>query len=158
LSNFKLAGDFPNRSGFMMRKQKSRNQYGALPVSMRDGNLYVMLVTSRETRRWIIPKGWPEKRLAPHALAAREAYEEAGLVGRIEKRPIGRYRYDKRLKSDKMVPCVVDVYLLNVENELDDWPEKAERERRWMLPTQAAELVSEDDLANLLLTLSATNH
>ena len=125
---------------------------------MRDGNLYVMLVTSRETRRWIIPKGWPEKRLAPHALAAREAYEEAGLVGRIEKRPIGRYRYDKRLKSDKMVPCVVDVYLLNVENELDDWPEKAERERRWMLPTQAAELVSEDDLANLLLTLSATNH
>jgi hypothetical protein len=89
---------------------------------------------------------------------AGKASEEAGLVGQIEKRPIGRYRYDKRLKSDKMVPCVVDVYLLNVENELDDWPEKAERERRWMLPTQAAELVSEDDLANLLLTLSATNH
>ena len=58
-----------------------------------------MLVTSRGTGRWIIPKGWPMKRKAPHAAAAREALEEAGVVGEVQSSPLGSYSYEKRLKK-----------------------------------------------------------
>lgn len=131
-----------------------RRQYAALPFVVRGGRPEVMLITSRETGRWIIPKGWPAKKLAPSDLAAREAYEEAGLVGRTNDRPCGSYRYEKRLKSGKCATCDVDVFLMEVERELPDWPEKGERERRWMSPAQAAMLVTEAGLIELLLTLA----
>jgi len=132
-----------------------RMQYGALPYTIRDGELLVMLITSRDTGRWIIPKGWPEKDATPPQLAAREAYEEAGLVGRVAESPLGQYRYEKRLRSGKSVTCFVDVFPLEVEQELDAWPEKGQRERRWMTSAQAALLVSEAGLVDLLLTLAA---
>ena len=74
----------------MARRRKSKNrgkpdrpgrQFAALPFSPREGETMVMLVTSRETHRWILPKGWAEKRLTGPELAAKEAFEEAGLVG-----------------------------------------------------------------------------
>ena len=139
-------------------KGRPRRQYAALPYTVREGQAEVMLITSRDTRRWIIPKGWPEKKVAPADLAAREAYEEAGLVGRTTQQPCGRYRYEKRLKSGKSATCDVDVYLLQVERELDDWPEKGQRERRWMTPAQAALLVSEAGLIELLLDLANPIH
>src|SRR5690606_26639954 len=122
---------------------KTRTQYAALPFRMTDDGLLVLLITSRETRRWVIPKGWPEKGLLPHELAAREAYEEAGIVGRVAESPVGSFHYDKQLSVKKAVPCVVDVYPLEVEKLLDEWPEKGQRERRWMSPAQAAMLVGE---------------
>ncbi|MBP0574910.1 NUDIX domain-containing protein, partial [Mycobacterium tuberculosis] len=76
----------------------------------------VLLVTSRETRRWIIPKGWPMKGMKDRDAAAREALEEAGLTGRISQRPIGHYRYFKRT-LDAFQPCRVDVYRLDVAGE-----------------------------------------
>ena len=136
------------------QKAKRRTQYGALPYAVRDGLPQVMLITSRDTGRWIIPKGWPEKKVSPPDLAAREAYEEAGLVGRPKQQPVGQYRYEKRLKSGKCATCDVDVFLLQVERELDEWPEKGQRERRWMTPAQAALLVSEAGLVDLLLNLA----
>ncbi|AWK89323.1 NUDIX hydrolase [Azospirillum thermophilum] len=136
-----------------MENAKPRTQYAALPVSMTDGGPRVLLVTSRETRRWIIPKGWPKKGVKPHKLAALEAYEEAGIVGKASKRPLGSFRYDKRLTETTWVPCRVDVFLLKVTRELDDWPEKDQRRRRWLAPTQAARLVSEADLVDILLAL-----
>jgi 8-oxo-dGTP pyrophosphatase MutT (NUDIX family) len=139
----------------IMAKSRTRTQYAALPFRMTDDGLKVLLITSRETRRWVIPKGWPEKDVAPHELAAREAYEEAGIAGRIEPSPAGAFRYDKRLSVKKAVPVVVDVYLLEVERELDDWPEKGQRERRWMSPAQAALLVGESGLIEMLLRLGA---
>lgn len=138
----------------MMRKRKVRTQYAALPFSVRDDNILVMLVTSRETKRWIIPKGWPEKRILPHAVAAREAYEEAGLVGKVEERPFATFRYEKRLKSGRTATCEVETYLFEVERELDEWPEKDERERRWMSPDEAALLVTEDGLIAILRSLT----
>ena len=95
------------------RKTRDSTQFAALPCRiMADGSRQVMLVTSRETRRWVIPKGWPMKGLKPPKVAAREAYEEAGLVGRIiGKRPIGVFYYQKRLPKDRLL-CEVWVFLL----------------------------------------------
>lgn len=137
-----------------MGKPKPRTQYAALPVRVTGDQTEVMLVTSRETRRWVIPKGWPEAGLEPHELAAKEAYEEAGLVGRTADEPFGTYWYDKTLDSGRTVPCRVQAYLLSVERELEDWPERRERERRWVSASQAAMLVDEGGLVDMLLRLA----
>lgn len=129
-------------------------QCAALPFRRRDGELQVLLVTSRETRRWVLPKGWMEKRLAPHALAAKEAFEEAGVVGEVERRTIGRYDYLKRGPRDRVTPCSVRVFPLRVERLLDDWPERRQRQRRWFSPAEAAMAVEEGGLVTLLLELA----
>lgn len=115
----------------------------------------MLLITSRESGRWIIPKGWPERKVKPRDLAAREAYEEAGILGRVGHDPVGTYRYEKRLKSGKATTCEVQVFPFEVERELDEWPEKGQRERRWVTPDQAAQLVTEGGLAELLLTVTS---
>jgi 8-oxo-dGTP pyrophosphatase MutT (NUDIX family) len=132
-------------------------QYAALPFALKNGRPRVMLVTSRGKGRWIIPKGWPEKELAPHDCAAKEAYEEAGIVGRIDETPLGTYRYEKRLRSAGRTTFEVKAYLLEVERQLEDWPEKGQRQTRWMAPGRAARLVSEDGLGQLLLSLDASH-
>jgi 8-oxo-dGTP pyrophosphatase MutT (NUDIX family) len=122
-----------------------------------DGRRLVLLITSRETRRWVIPKGWAEKGVAPHEQAAREAFEEAGLQGEIGVKPIGSYRYLKRLQGGQTVPCRVDVFPLTVDHRLDDWPEKGQREATWLAPADAAALVDEQGLVALLLELAAAD-
>jgi 8-oxo-dGTP pyrophosphatase MutT (NUDIX family) len=133
---------------------KRRLQYGALPykIAGEDG-LRVMLVTSRETKRWIIPKGWPMKDLKPHAAAKREAFEEAGVRGEIGKRPIGTFVYDKRLKSQATVSCKVEVFPLKVSEQAETWPEHAEREGRWFSPDEAAGFVEEEELREIIRRL-----
>jgi 8-oxo-dGTP pyrophosphatase MutT (NUDIX family) len=131
-------------------KGKPRVQYAALPFRRRDGGIEVMLVTSRENRRWILPKGWPIKGRPGHRVAGREALEEAGLVGRVGKRPLGSYLYAKALASGSAVACRVRVYPLEVESQLDDWPEKDERHRRWLGPAEAAALISDPGLRKVL--------
>jgi len=119
-----------------------------------DGETRVMLVTSRETHRWVLPKGWAEKELAPHELAAKEAYEEAGLVGEVSAEAIGSYHYSKRLRSGREIPCDVAVFPLRVERQLKDWPERRERKTRWFTPAQAALEVEEAELVTLLLGIA----
>lgn len=130
-------------------------QYAALPVMTRKGETLVAMVTSRETKRWIIPKGRPEKGMKPHAVAAREAFEEAGLKGETERRPFDAFDSVKRLNSGVEIPCVIQVYLMRVERVLEDWPEKAQRERRWVTPAEGARLAGEPGLARILLRLAA---
>ena len=137
-----------------MDEAAPRVQYGALPFRVKDGKALVMLVTTRETGRWIIPKGWPKRDVKPRKMAAREAYEEAGIIGRIAKRPCGAFRYLKRLNSGEMVSCEVQVYPFEVRRELSEWPEKGQRQRMWTAPAEAAELVQEPDLAELLRTIA----
>ena len=136
-----------------MVKKKTRDgiQFAALPCRIaEDGSREVMLVTSRETRRWVIPKGWPIKGLKPPKVAAREAFEEAGLVGRIiGKRPVGVFHYEKRLDEDRL-RCEVWVFLFWVDHQLEDWPEKEQRETRWFDPLEAAGLVDESGLAEVM--------
>lgn len=126
-------------------------QYAALPYRVEDGHPMVLLVTSRETKRWILPKGQPERKLSPHQVAEAEAYEEAGLVGTVFKSAFARYDTFKRLKNGREVPCLMQVYLLEVAHELDSWPEKGQRERRWMTPGEAAMMVTEPGLAQILM-------
>jgi ADP-ribose pyrophosphatase YjhB (NUDIX family) len=114
----------------------------------------VLLVTSRETRRWIIPKGWPWPDHEDHHSAAGEAREEAGIVGRIEEASFGRYRYVKTKESGEGVELKVEVYLLWVKRLLKDWPEREERERAWFTPKEAAKRVQERQLKELLLAVA----
>src|SRR5262245_42226940 len=113
-------------------------QYAALPYRHRgNSKTEVMLVTSRGTGRWIIPKGWPMKRKPPHAAAAREALEEAGVVGEIGKKPIGSFSHEK-VKAGQMVVCEVKVFPLEVTHQRKTWPEKGKREVQWLSPAKAA--------------------
>ena len=129
-------------------------QYAALPMRRVNGRLEVMLITSRETRRWVVPKGWPMEGLSAAEAAAREAYEEAGVEGTVATSPLGHYHYDKRLKNGGRRRCRGDVFALEISEELDTWPEAGQRGRRWFDPAGAALAVEEPDLAELLRKLS----
>jgi 8-oxo-dGTP pyrophosphatase MutT (NUDIX family) len=108
------------------------------------------MVTSRGTGRWVLPKGNVRKREAPHAAAAREALEEAGVTGPTDKVPVGHYLYCKLLTSGAGVRTEVQVFALAVADEHDAWPEVAERTRRWFSCEEAAAAVDEPDLAALI--------
>lgn len=125
-------------------------QYGALPYRLEaDGSIHFLLVTSRQTRRWVVPKGWPMAGKKPHQAAAREAFEEAGVVGSVGKRAVGGFRYWKRLQTTFAL-CRVDVYPLAVERLDERWPERSERTREWFDRETAAGLVDEPGLASLI--------
>lgn len=128
-------------------------QYAALPYVALDGDLSVCLITSRGTRRWIIPKGWPKPPLQPYEQAAREAEEEAGLVGEIAVDPIGSYPYRKRLHFFASADCRVFVYPLLVKAQYGHWPEQGERELIWVPAPKAAGMVHEPELGQLLAAL-----
>lgn len=131
-------------------------QYAALPYRRRaDSIIEVMLITSRETGRWVIPKGWPKQRLRPPDLAAREAMEEAGLAGRIGDRSIGFYHYEKRLADGSAVPCAVETFAFEVEKQFTSWPEQDQRHTRWFELQEAADAVQEPELSAMILRLAA---
>jgi 8-oxo-dGTP pyrophosphatase MutT (NUDIX family) len=136
-------------------------QIAALPYRIDAGDagaqVSVLLVTSRETRRWVIPKGNMMAFLAPHAAAAREAEEEAGVRGAISPTSIGSYRYRKRRGGASMM-MEVDVFPLAVTKELGSWKEQAERERRWFPLSEAADAVEEPDLAELIRSFAAPEY
>jgi 8-oxo-dGTP pyrophosphatase MutT (NUDIX family) len=131
-------------------------QVAALPLAVGDdGNARVLLVTSRDSKRWVIPKGWPMKGRSARDAAAQEALEEAGIVGRTSDSPIGTYLYLKR--RDRQVDiCRVDVYVLMVERQLKNWREKGQRQVRWLTPHEAAGLVDEPGLIGILRRLAQT--
>jgi 8-oxo-dGTP pyrophosphatase MutT (NUDIX family) len=124
-------------------------QYAALPWRHRDG-LEILLASSRETRRWIIPKGWPMKGRKPSTTAAVEALQEAGLLGKVAKAKLGSYHYQKRLTNGSTMLCRVDVFPLRVERQRKTWPEMTQRVTRWFTSEEAAELVDEPELAQLI--------
>ena len=121
-----------------------------------DAPVSVLLVTSRETKRWVIPKGNLSPGVAPHIGAADEAREEAGVVGAICPVPLGSFRYRKRKGSGASLMADVEVFPLAVNQELDDWPEKAERQRKWFSLASAASAVDEPDLADLIRSFGAS--
>jgi 8-oxo-dGTP pyrophosphatase MutT (NUDIX family) len=132
---------------------RGRRQCAALPIRFTgEGKLQVLLLTSRDTGRWVIPKGWPMRRYSAAEAAAREAYEEAGVEGWIAgETPIGRYTYEKQLPAGGRRKVVVDVFLLRVVRQLASWPEKSERKTAWFDPEDAADKVAEPKLAAILM-------
>ncbi|MEA3029141.1 MAG: uncharacterized protein QOJ53_95 [Sphingomonadales bacterium] len=130
-------------------------QYGVLPYRVdAEGAVEILLITSRERRRWVVPKGNPIPSFLNYESAAREAFEEAGVEGRIATAPIGAYRYEKRRRGGAAA-AIVTVYPLLVTREADRWPERGERERRWFPAEEAAGLVEEPELAVIILSFSA---
>jgi ADP-ribose pyrophosphatase YjhB (NUDIX family) len=135
----------------MAKSDRSNDaQYAALPYRMSAHGPQVMLITSRETRRWVIPKGWPMEGKKPHRVAELEAFQEAGIKGIVSKKPIGTYPYAKALAGGGERLCFVEVFLLRVTVEAANWPEKAERRRAWFKPEEAADKVDEVSLARII--------
>ncbi|MEF0943558.1 NUDIX hydrolase [Rhizobium sp. BR 362] len=130
-----------------------RNQYGALCFRYKEGGkqIEILVVTSRDSGRWIIPKGWPMKGKKPHEAAAIEAWEEAGVRGKIRKAPVGRYTYLKDLENGNVVPCVVDMFQVEVKETRADFKEKGQRLLEWVSPDEAARRVREIELKSLLV-------
>ena len=116
----------------------------------------VLLVTSRESKRWVIPKGNLAAGAAPHLAAAVEARDEAGVVGAVCPTPLGSFRYRKRKGSGASLMADVAVFPLAVSAELDTWKEQSERERRWFNLADAANAVEEPDLADLIRSFGAS--
>jgi 8-oxo-dGTP pyrophosphatase MutT (NUDIX family) len=134
-----------------------RLQYGALPYRISSGRqTEFMLLTSRETRRWIIPKGWPKKGKSPHRSAAREAFEEAGVLGAVGRRPVGSFSYEKRLKNGGSVECEVRVFPLEVRRQSKEWPEKQERRVKWLSASKAVEKVKDRALSKIIRRVART--
>jgi predicted phosphate transport protein (TIGR00153 family) len=120
-----------------------------------DAPIQILLITSRQTRRWVIPKGGLMNGLPPHAAAAIEAEEEAGVIGAACPTPIGSYRYRKTRASGASVWAEVDVFPFAVTEELPTWDEQHQRERRWFSLADAAAAVDEDDLRALIRSFGA---
>ena len=110
----------------------------------------LLLVTSLNSKRWILPKGWAEPGHSLPENAAREAFEEAGVTGRIEARPAGSYHYLKQKRDGGGVPCRVDIFALKVTRLHDEWPERGTRRMEWVTPDQAAARISEPGLREIL--------
>jgi 8-oxo-dGTP pyrophosphatase MutT (NUDIX family) len=131
--------------------REPRSQYAALPWRRTaDGAVEVLVITSRETRRWVIPKGWPIKGLKAPMVAAREAFEEAGVEGIVRKKKLGAFHYEKRLRTGRIQPVKVAVYALQVVLQNDEWPEKGQRDKQWTSVADAACRVDEPELRAII--------
>ncbi|MFD1341072.1 NUDIX hydrolase [Litorisediminicola beolgyonensis] len=126
-------------------------QIAAMPLRRtKSGGFEVLMVTSRDTGRWVMPKGWEMDGEKPWSAAEIEALEEAGAVGYISKKSIGQFHYGKVLDDGSVQPCVVRVFPMMVERLKSDWKERKQRKRRWFTLDSAADKVDEPDLAELL--------
>ena len=142
----------------MAKKDIIGLQIAALPLKREGkGRLKVLMVTSRDTGRWVMPKGWMMDGKKPWTAAEIEALEEAGAEGKIGKTPIGAYHYDKILDDGEALPCRVTVYPMQVSKLKRKWKERDQRKRRWFRLRAAAARVAEPELAELLLTLDRKN-
>lgn len=121
-----------------------------------DAAIQILLITSRESKRWVIPKGNPAPGASPHQGAASEAEEEAGVLGPVCPTPLGSYRYRKRRRNGASLMVDVEVFPLAVSRELEGWKEAKERERRWFSLSEAADAVEEEDLRELIRSFAAS--
>ncbi|MDA7426228.1 NUDIX hydrolase [Thalassococcus lentus] len=118
-----------------------------------DGKLKILMVTSRGSGRWVMPKGWEMDGKKPWRAAEIEALEEAGAKGYISKECIGTYRYPKTLDDGRIIPCEVRVFPMIVEKLKRDWKERKQRKRKWFSPKGAAKRVDEQELSDMLKSL-----
>ena len=125
-------------------------QYGAICWRMNRGHVQVLLITSRDTGRWVIPKGWPMGDIPAHDAAAQEAWEEAGVEGKVDDTCLGTFTYIKLMPGNISLHCAVDVFALRVLKLRATFPERKQRRRKWFDAVKAARKVAEPDLRQLL--------
>ncbi|PTX56947.1 8-oxo-dGTP pyrophosphatase MutT (NUDIX family) [Litoreibacter ponti] len=139
------------------RKRDVRTQFGALCFRVNEGRTQVLLITSRTSKRWIIPKGWPMARMTPAEAAATEAFEEGGVEGKTYNICLGLYSYTKLMGArEEDLPCAVSVFPVKVQKVHKDWPEAKERKRRWFTIKKAASLVREPELRKIIKNFDAS--
>lgn len=129
----------------------TRRQIAALPWRDGEDGLRILLITSRRTQRWVVPKGWPMEGLKAHQAAAQEAYEEAGIRGEIAPKAIGAFHYLKLMKRGHTQLCKVDVFPMQVLEQDEIWPEHDQRTLQWFTVEEAVAQVEEPELAELIL-------
>ena len=132
------------------RKTDVRTQFAALCYRITRDKPEVLLITSRTSRRWIVPKGWPMDGKTPCQCALQEAWEEAGVRGRTRDLCLGLFSYHKAIGPEQGVPCGAMVYPVKVKGLAADFPERGQRRRKWFRPRKAAERVEEPELAEIL--------
>ncbi|SDW12866.1 NUDIX hydrolase [Litoreibacter albidus] len=137
-------------------KRDVRTQFGALCFRVQGTETQVLLITSRGSRRWIIPKGWPMDDLPPAKAAAVEAYEEAGVEGKAYNICLGLYSYTKVMDGADDLPCAVSVFPVKVQKSLKRWPESKERTRKWFSQKKAAARVREPELRKIIKSFDAS--
>jgi 8-oxo-dGTP pyrophosphatase MutT (NUDIX family) len=136
----------------LMVQRPPRQQYAAICYRIKKrGEIEVLVATSRDTGRWVIPKGWPMENKKAHQVAEQEAFEEVGVKGKAEKAAFGFYHYNKGLDNGLKVPVRVQVHLLKVDDCLKDFKEKGSRRIEWVSCEQASDRVNEPELKILLL-------
>lgn len=121
-------------------------QSAVIPYRIQDGKLEILLITSSGGKRWIIPKGMIEIFMKPHDSAAKEAWEEAGVIGEVSEIPIGTYSYKKSGYT-----FLVEVFALRVDTVFHHWPEAKIRKREWLSYKEAIKRIKESDLKQILL-------
>jgi 8-oxo-dGTP pyrophosphatase MutT (NUDIX family) len=131
-------------------KTDVRTQFAALCYRIKNDKIQFLLVTSRRTGRWIIPKGWPMDSMTPADAAAQEAWEEAGVVGKADPRPLGLFSFNKFLDEDQGLPCIAMVYSVLVKSLAKEFPEAGQRKRKWVGRKKAVSLIEEPELARIL--------
>lgn len=156
---------YPRRgSRVLLRRRRSdatretgaaRSQVAALPVRIgTTGALEVLIISTRGSGRWTIPKGWPMRGRTDPEAAAEEAYEEAGVRGAIATEPLGTFEYVKRRSEHEKL--LVTVYRLDVEARVRRWRERGQRQQRWLPASEAAECVAWTGLADIIRSLETT--
>jgi 8-oxo-dGTP pyrophosphatase MutT (NUDIX family) len=130
-----------------------RQQVAALcyRILLDSGEIEILVVTSRESGRWVIPKGWPMKNKELYEAAAIEALQEAGVRGAVRKKAIGSYTYLKTLDDGEVLPCIVDVFQIEVKETLQKFKEEGDRRLAWVSPDEAARRVREVELKSLII-------
>ncbi|SHH73715.1 NUDIX hydrolase [Cognatishimia maritima] len=131
-------------------KRDIRTQFGALIYRRKEGKIQILLISSRGTGRWIIPKGWPMLGKRPAEAAAQEAWEEAGVKGEVSDQSVGVYTYMKTGTKFGTLPCLVNVYPVKARKLLKSFPEASQRKRKWVSQKKAAKLVKERELSRLI--------
>lgn len=132
-------------------RRPARLQIAALCYRFCDGKLEVLLVTSRSSRRWILPKGWPIMKRKAHRTAGIEAYEEAGIVGKVSKKPFDSFKSYKGHRGGLRIRTNIMVYPVAVKDQLDEFPEVGQRDIAWMPIDEAIKKADEPGLSRLLV-------
>lgn len=132
------------------QKSEVRTQFAALCYRVKQGKVEVLLITSRRSGRWIVPKGWPMDSMTPSEAAMQEAWEEAGVIGKQKHQCLGLFSYNKFVDGEDDLPCVAMLYPVKVKSLAGDFPEKGQRRRKWFSAKKAAKLVNEPELSRML--------
>ncbi|HLO47349.1 MAG TPA: NUDIX hydrolase [Kamptonema sp.] len=127
------------------------HQSGVIPYRILDGEIEIMVITSSTGKRWVIPKGLVEPDMTPQDSAAKEAWEEAGLIGNVLPTLLGIYEYPKWGGI-----CRVEVFLLQVETVMENWPEAKKRKREWVSINKAVKRIEEVELKQIIVDLPNT--